>query len=222
MSNRNVVNRKRDLDSELKITSPLFLQNYYLINDIKEYLSKIPIYSIIVDIGCGTKPYRDYVNPKTTYIGVDIDAKNENVDIISSVYNIDLPSNYADYVVSFQVLEHLEEPLLMLQEAFRLLKKKGQLYLTFPMSEELHEEPYDFFRYTEHGIKYLLEKVGFTDVIIIRQGTSAANLGRKLSVKLHSRNYLKWSVPLVNYIFFKLEDREGEDVMNYGVQATKL
>ena len=219
---RILTNRKRDLKGELKLTHPLFLQNYYLVNDIKEYLMSLSSYSIVVDIGCGTKPYQEYVKKNSKYIGVDIDSENENVDINSSVYDIDLPEYFADYIVSFQVLEHLEEPGLMLKEANRILKKEGEIYLTFPMSEELHEEPYDFFRYTEHGIKYLLEKNGFKNVVIIRQGTNAANLGRKLSVKLHSRRYLKWAVPVTNYIFFKLENRKGIDVMNYGVKATKV
>lgn len=220
-SPRISTNRKRDLTDELRLTHPLFLQNYYLVSDIKEYLTSLPSYSIIVDIGCGTKPYQEYVKKDSKYIGVDIDSENENVDINSSVYDIDLPEDFADYIVSFQVLEHLEEPGLMLKEASRILKKGGEIYLTFPMAEELHEEPYDFFRYTEHGIKYLLEKNGFNNLVIIRQGTNAANLGRKLVVKLHSRRYLKWSVPLTNYIFFKLENRQGGDVMNYGVKATK-
>lgn len=218
---RNLVNRKRDLNAELSLKHPLFLQNYFLINDIKKFLQSFKNNSVIVDIGCGTKPYLEFVDKSSQYIGVDIDSENENVDIVSSVYDIDLPSDMADYVVSFQVMEHLEEPSLMLNEAYRILKPNGELYLTFPMSEELHEEPYDFFRYTEHGIRHLLKKAGFNDIEIMRQGTSAANLGRRISNKLYPRWWLRAFVPFVNFFFFKLENRKGGDVMNYAVKAIK-
>lgn len=219
---RNLVNRQRDLNQELSIKHPLFLQNFYLINDIIDFLQTIPQGSKVVDIGCGTKPYARFLDKSCSYIGVDIDAENDNVDIVSSVYDIDLADSVADYIVSFQVMEHLEEPANMLKEAYRILKKDGMIFLTFPMSEELHEEPYDFFRYTEHGITYLLKKAGFTKIEVIRQGTSAANLGRRIAVKLHARWWLRNIVPVVNYAFFKLESRKGSDVMNYAIKAKKL
>lgn len=34
-----------------------------------------------------------------------------------------------------------------------MLKPDGCLIITFPLIGPLHEEPYDYFRYTEHGIK---------------------------------------------------------------------
>lgn len=216
------LNRKRDFNKELSLWHPLFLQFYYLINDIKNYLEKVNENSVLVDIGCGTKPYQFYVDKTVNYVGVDYDSVNENVDIISSAYSINLESNSADYVVSFQVLEHLEEPFLMLKEAYRLLKFGGEICLTFPMSENLHEEPYDFFRYTEHGISYLLRNAGFNEIKIIRQGTTYANIGRRLSVLISGRRVLNLLVPLVNYIFMRLENRKGCDVMNYMVIAKKV
>lgn len=219
---RFLLNRKRDLRSELSLWHPLFLQNYYLINDIKYYLKKIAGNTTLVDIGCGTKPYKDYVDKTVKYIGVDLDSANDNVDLISSAYSINLKSENADYVISFQVLEHLEEPLLMLKEACRILKIGGEICITFPMSEHLHEEPYDFFRYTEHGISYLLRSAGFNKIKIIRQGTNYANIGRRLAQLISGKRILNLSVPLINFIFMKLENRKGCDVMNYMVIAKKI
>lgn len=218
---RSLINRKRNFNEELSLWHPLFLQFYYLINDIKNYLQKIDSDTLIVDIGCGTKPYRQFVDETVRYIGVDLDSKNENVDIISSAYNINLESNIADYVISFQVLEHLEEPFLMLTEAHRLLRSGGEICLTFPMSEHLHEEPFDFYRYTEHGISYLLLKAGFVDIQIFKQGTTFANIGRRLSQLISGRKFINVFVPIINFIFMKLENRQGYDVMNYMVIAKK-
>ena len=219
---RYLLNRKRDFNKELSLWHPLFLQFYYLINDIKNYLEKVNVNTVLVDIGCGTKPYQYYVDKSVNYIGVDLDSANENVDVISSADRINLESNIADYVVSFQVLEHLAEPFLMLKESYRLLKIGGEICLTFPMSEHLHEEPYDFFRYTEHGASYLLMKAGFDEIDIIRQGTTYANIGRRLAQLMSGKRIYNLLVPFVNYIFMKLENRRGCDVMNYMIIAKKV
>lgn len=40
----------------------------------------------------------------------------------------------------------------------------GRLLVTVPFVCELHEEPYDFYRYTNHGLRHLLEHAGFTGI----------------------------------------------------------
>jgi|HubBroStandDraft_1064217.scaffolds.fasta_scaffold40911_2 ubiquinone/menaquinone biosynthesis C-methylase UbiE len=220
-STREVCNRTRDFASELSLWHPLYLQFYYLVNDIKGYLGKVPPNATLIDVCCGTKPYQRFVDPSVKYVGVDVDSANANVDIVSSAYSINLEPNIADYVVSFQGLEHLEEPYLMIEEAHRLLKPGGEICLTFPMSEHLHEEPYDFFRYTEHGVAYLLRKAGFDEIEIIRQGTNYANIGRRLSQVIAGRTLLRPFVPIINFVFRRMENRKGDDVMNYMVTAKR-
>lgn len=218
---RLISNRKRNFSRELSLWNPLYLQSHFLINDIKKYLESIPNNSVVVDIGCGTKPYQKFVQSGVKYIGIDLDTANNNVDIVSSAYEIDIESGSADYVVSFQVLEHLEEPYLMLKEAYRLLKPGGELCITFPMSWHLHEEPYDFFRFTEYGMTYLLTKAGFIQIVVIRQGTTYANLGIRIALGIAGTKFLKAFTPLINLICLKLEKRTGVDVMNYMVHARK-
>jgi hypothetical protein len=40
----------------------------------------------------------------------------------------------------------------------------GSLYLTAPLVWELHELPYDYYRYTSEGLRHLLESTGFREV----------------------------------------------------------
>jgi SAM-dependent methyltransferase len=61
-------------------------------------------------------------------------------------------------------MEHLPEPDLFLGECHRILEPGGRMCLTVPFMWHVHEEPYDYYRYTEFGLKYLLEKRGFVDV----------------------------------------------------------
>jgi SAM-dependent methyltransferase len=45
-----------------------------------------------------------------------------------------------------------------MSEIYRVLKPGGHIILTVPFVWELHEEPYDFFRYTKHALKELFER----------------------------------------------------------------
>jgi SAM-dependent methyltransferase len=46
-------------------------------------------------------------------------------------------------------------------EALRVLKPGGCAIVTVPLFWHLHEEPRDFFRYTKHGLRHVLEEAGF-------------------------------------------------------------
>jgi len=40
------------------------------------------------------------------------------------------------------------------------------MVLQVPWQWWIHEAPYDFFRFTPYGLKYLFEKAGFADVVV--------------------------------------------------------
>ena len=42
-----------------------------------------------------------------------------------------------------------------------MLKPGGTLWLTAPLFYAEHERPYDYFRYTQFGLRHLLEREGF-------------------------------------------------------------
>ena len=55
--------------------------------------------------------------------------------VVGDVYKTTFPSNYFDYVVLGEVIEHLERPTDAIYEAFRILKKGGILALSTPLEE---------------------------------------------------------------------------------------
>lgn len=121
--------------------------------------------NVLVDIGCGQKPYRhifsDYV---TKHIGIDLATSpyvDESVDIIGDAYQTNLDDSSCDVVLCTEVLEHLEEPQRAIQEIHRILKHKGKVILTVPFFWHIHEPPRDFYRYSRYGLRYLFEKGGF-------------------------------------------------------------
>jgi SAM-dependent methyltransferase len=124
----------------------------------------------LYDLGCGEAPHKEFfLSYAEGYIGVDWTGSYHNTHAdISADLNLELPidSEVADTVISMSVMEHLREPQTMLNEANRILKPGGNLVMQVPWQWWLHEVPYDFFRYTPYGLKYMLEKAGFTDVAV--------------------------------------------------------
>jgi SAM-dependent methyltransferase len=125
---------------------------------------------VLYDLGAGESPYKDFFMVYVQkYIAVDWTSSTHDVkaDILADLnQHLPIESEVADTVVSLSVMEHLNEPFVMLSEAFRILKSRGTLILQVPWQWWIHEDPYDFFRYTPYGLKYLLEKAGFVDVVV--------------------------------------------------------
>lgn len=123
----------------------------------------------VIDLGCGTAPYKhDILGVADSYIGVDwknTPHDQSGIDIFADL-SVRLPfdDNGADTVVSFQVLEHVPEPVHFLSECFRLLKPGGRILVTTPFMWQVHETPHDYYRYTRYGLEYLLKKTGFSEI----------------------------------------------------------
>ena len=140
---------------------------------------------VTYDLGCGEAPYKiwflQYVDK---YIGVDWSESPHDIqaDIVASLNNIlPIKDKVADTVLSFSVLEHLSDPQLMLNEAYRILKPGGALILQVPWQWWIHEAPYDFFRYTLYGLRLLLERAGFSEVNVQPQAGFFTMITMKLN-----------------------------------------
>lgn len=125
----------------------------------------------LIDIGCGTKPYRELLAPFVSeHVGLDRAQpfnKAAQVDLVGTAYEIPVAAESFDTAISTATLEHLDEPEAALRECHRVLKPGGIAVYTVPMIWHLHAEPYDYFRYTKYGLQHLFQKVGFR-VIEIR------------------------------------------------------
>src|SRR5215213_1224735 len=139
-----------------------YIHYYFLIRDIREGIQHYAKGNFL-DLGCGNKPYESLYRPLTSsQVGCDIiQSDKHRVDVICPVTELLFSNGTFDTVLCTQVLEHVFEYDKMMNEIFRVLKPGGHLILTVPFAWELHEEPYDFFRYTKHALKQLFEQTGF-------------------------------------------------------------
>lgn len=117
---------------------------------------------LLVDFGCGDMPYRSVIEPMVgKYLGVDLEMNPQAEHHIGFDSKTTLPENYADIVLSNQVLEHVDSPEGYLQEAFRILKPGGTIILTTHGYWFYHPTPNDYWRWTSAGLRKTVEKEGF-------------------------------------------------------------
>ena len=135
----------------------------------KYLVEYIPFYKgTMLDLGCADKPFEEFFTQYTDkYIGVDWTncLHGSKADIVADL-NKTLPikDNFADTIVSLNVLEHLYNPQGFLKESYRVLKDDGTIILHIPFQWWVHEAPHDYFRYTPYGLRYILSEAGYTDI----------------------------------------------------------
>jgi SAM-dependent methyltransferase len=136
---------------------------YLVLSDLRIAIGGLvpPERSRILDYGCGGSPYRSLFVGDCTYHRADL-AGGEDLDF---EYGADgLVSAEAagyDFVLSTQVLEHVENPSSYLKECYRLLKPGGRLLLTTHGIYEDHACPNDYWRWTTFGLRRMVEEAGF-------------------------------------------------------------
>lgn len=148
-----------------------FIVMHFLLRDLTSAISKYAT-GALLDVGCGNKPYESIFEKKlVSYIGCDVVQSDLNkVDVICEATQLSFEDSKFDTVFSTQVIEHVADPFKMSAEMHRVLKPGGYLIVSAPFSWELHEEPYDFFRYSKYGLKTMFEKAGFEVVEIKPNG----------------------------------------------------
>ena len=109
----------------------------------------------VVDIGSQdvTGSLRSACPPGNSYIGVDFVA-GKGVDvIITDPYVLPFEDGSVDLIVSSSCFEHAEFFWLLFNEALRILKPEGLLYLNVPSNGAFHRFPVDCWRfYPDSGI----------------------------------------------------------------------
>jgi SAM-dependent methyltransferase len=114
----------------------------------------------VLDVGSGKHNRYQELFDCDEYIRMDV-VEGEDVDVVGSADSIPFNNESFDSVVSTQVFEHLKFPERAVKEIHRVLKRWGCALITVPQYNELHEEPYDYWRFTKFGICELFERNGF-------------------------------------------------------------
>lgn len=170
----------------------------------------------MLEIGCGGKEKGNLVGDLVDeHLGLDLEVtphQGVDPDVFGTAYNLPFETGGIDCVLSTAVLEHLETPQIALEEAYRVLVPGGHAIYTAPLYWHLHEQPRDFFRYTEHGLRHLFGEAGFELVELVPLGGFWLTFGTQWNYYLRRFGIgpLAYLLPLVislNNMVWPLLDR---------------
>ncbi|MCA0425972.1 MAG: class I SAM-dependent methyltransferase [Bacteroidetes bacterium] len=218
-------NAQRLESYKIKKSFYYYLEHHFLIEGLKKAINSFA-QGDVIDIGCGNKPYLGmFENRINSYTGCDIIQSSENcVDVICPAQQIPLPDASYDTVFSTQTIEHVGDFQGMLNESFRLLKPGGHIIVSGPMYWPLHEEPYDYFRFTKHGFKFALENSGFEVLEVNPNGGKWALFGQTILLTFPVWLTFPRFLRTAHNLFYSWLDKKFFDpvnTMNYVAVARK-
>lgn len=175
----------------------------------------------VLDVGCGEKPYEDCFEGHF-YVGLNYGMEAADPDVVADAMRMPFSSGVFDVVFSTQVIEHVRRPWVMLAECHRVLRSGGTLLISGPFYWPLHEEPHDYFRFTEYGFRALLEDSGF-HVEEICADVGAITQAAISMIEVLPR-WMSPLIPLMNLVVPILEGggKSPKSTLNYICVARKV
>ena len=85
---------------------------------------------------------------------VDI-TPGANTHYTASIESLPFEDNTVDLIITQEVLEHVENPIIAAGEIARVLKPGGKAYIQVPFIIGYHPCPSDYWRFTHEGIEQL-------------------------------------------------------------------
>jgi len=155
----------------------------------------------VLDVGAGG--FSRYVDlfKFDEYVKMDTEP-GENIDIVGRVEDIPLKENAFDSIVCTQVLGDVYEIQKAFSEFYRVLKTDGTVLITESLFDPLHDEPNDFWRFTEHSLRRLAEEAGFEVKVLERRGgyrSVMAQLKARYWIECLSANR-RWFARLFSFV----------------------
>lgn len=136
---------------------------YRLLQENAAFATLVQDGQLVLDAGAGESPYRSFFQ-HAKYESADfekVDKKYAPSTYVCDLKSIPVEDCRFDFIIFNQVMEHLPEPKLVLNELHRVLKVGGKMIYTGPLFYEEHEQPYDFYRFTQFGLRHLFGCTGF-------------------------------------------------------------
>jgi SAM-dependent methyltransferase len=151
---------------------------------VAEFAQSLAAGTRLLDAGAGEGQYAVLFG-RQRYCGVDLAVGDSGwnysrLDALADLAALPFAADCFDAAIHIVTLEHVPEPAAVLREVARTLAPGGQLLLVAPHEWEVHQAPHDYFRYTRHGLEYLLRKAGFRSIEIEPVGGYFRLLSRRL------------------------------------------
>jgi len=155
----------------------------------QEIFKKFKIDGDIIEFGASDEIEKNFCNSKLKNCKIsysNINSSNREFLNIDLQKKILIELKY-DYIIIFNVLEHLLDPNLALRNLSKICKKNGKIIGSTPFLFRVHGAPKDYSRFTKDHLIELLRSSNFKDIEIIELGT-----GPFLACISLLRSYLKY------------------------------
>lgn len=150
---------------------PRFLSRYLLFVEtridsaVRAFAASLPESALVLDAGAGESPHAPIFAGRR-YVAVDLGIGDEGwnysrLDARADLAALPFRAHSFDACIHIVTLEHVPRPAEVLSEIARVLKPGGRLLIVAPQDWEIHQAPHDYYRYTRHGLSYLLTTAGF-------------------------------------------------------------
>jgi ubiquinone/menaquinone biosynthesis C-methylase UbiE len=141
-------------------------------------LMRTRLHGVVLDIGCAGMTARQLVlQSGANYIGLDyprtaIDLYDTRPDVFGDAHCLPMHTASIDGVLLLNILEHVRDADAVLGETARVLKPGGVCFIEVPFLYPLHDQPFDFRRWTRHGLTQAVERAGLRVTSLLPVGTA--------------------------------------------------
>jgi SAM-dependent methyltransferase len=151
---------------------------------LADFARALPDGSRVLDAGAGEGQYKHYF-ARQRYCGFDLGIGDEawnyaNLDVIGDLAALPFPDAPFDACISIVTLEHVQRPGTVVREMARTLAPGGRILLVTPFEWEEHQQPHDYFRFTQFSLELLMKQAGLSDIAISPVGGIFRLLSRRL------------------------------------------
>ncbi len=151
---------------------------------VERFAEGLPAGARVLDAGAGEARHARHFT-RQRYYGVDLGIGDRawdygRLDAVADLANLPFAGGCFDAAIHIVTLEHVREPERVLREIARTLAPSARLLAVAPHEWEVHQAPHDYFRFTRHGMAYLLERAGLAEIEVRPVGGYFRLMGRRL------------------------------------------
>lgn len=120
----------------------------------------------VLNVGAGGT-IETYLKTKFNFVrSIDVNV-NREPDQVIDVCDIDQLKDLTftpQLICMFEVLEHTKNPINAIQNLHEIIDENSYVMLSTPFIFHIHDEPYDYFRFTKYGLEILFQN--FKEVVV--------------------------------------------------------
>lgn len=144
---------------------------------------------VLLDIGAADRWIAARLPAHVRYVALDYPATGRDLygarpDIFADGARLPVADGAVDNVTCLEVLEHVPDPALVVSEVARVLRPGGSAWLSMPFLYPVHDAPFDFQRYTAHGLRRDCERAGLVIAALRRTGHPVRTAGLLASLAI--------------------------------------